>query len=74
MSSELPDLDLIRQTVQDYFEGMYHSDVERLKAAFHPSAFLMGYFQGNFAQISLKDWLGMIGKTPAPSEGGEAFD
>jgi hypothetical protein len=74
MNTDMPDLELIRQTVWDYFEGMYHSDVERLKKAFHPSAFLMGYFQGNFAQIPLEDWLGMIDKTLAPSKDGEAFD
>jgi hypothetical protein len=74
MGKEKSDLDLIEQTVQDYFQGMYHSDTARLKKAFHANAFLMGYFNGKITRIALDDWLGMIAKTPAPAGKGEVYD
>jgi hypothetical protein len=74
MSQNKNDLEQIRQTVQLYFDGMYLSDVTQLKQAFHPAAFLMGYFEGNFAHIPLTNWLEMVEKTPAPSKNGEAYD
>jgi len=74
MPENQSDLITITQTVENYFKGMYHSDTVRLKKAFHPSAFLKGYFQGNLADISLEDWLDMIQNTPPPAEKGEAYD
>jgi hypothetical protein len=64
----------IEATVQLYFDGLYHSDVEGLKKAFHPCAQVIGHFQGPFAVMSLDDFLGIVGGTPAPSESGEAYD
>lgn len=74
MAEQAKDLEGIRNTVDDYFLGMYHSDTDRLAKAFHSDAFLTGYFQGNFSRFSLGDWLGMVEKTEAPAEQGEAFD
>lgn len=68
------DLEQITQTVDHYFKGMYHSDVDRLKKAFHASAFLKGYFQGNLAIFSIEDWLKVIQDTPPPADNGEAYD
>jgi len=74
MNTESSDWTRIEQTVEDYFQGMYHSDTDRLGRAFHPDAFLMGYFNGKQTRISLQDWLAMIAKTPAPATGGEVYD
>lgn len=74
MESKASDLEKIAETVEHYFQGMYHSDTERLKKAFHPEAYLMGYFQGQLARIPLEGWLGMIEKTPAPATTGEPYD
>ena len=52
MSEKTSDLELITQTIDHYFQGMYHSDTERLKKAFHPEAYLFGYFQGNFTHVT----------------------
>ncbi len=64
----------IENAVQLYFDGLYHSDVERLRKAFHPSAQVIGHYQGQFAVMSLDDFLGIVGGTPAPSASGEAYD
>ncbi len=74
MSENRSDLELIAQTVQYYFDGMYNSDTEMLKKAFHTDAVLFGYYQGNLSIIPLEDWLGMIKQTPAPAESGEEYD
>ena len=74
MTKQTNDLEQIRNTVDDYFLGMYHSDTDRLAKAFYSDSFLTGYFQGNFSRISVGDWLGMVGKTQAPAEQGEVYD
>ncbi len=38
MNMDRTDLELIQQTVQYYFDGLYHSDIEKLNKAFHPNA------------------------------------
>ncbi|MCP4751560.1 MAG: nuclear transport factor 2 family protein [Proteobacteria bacterium] len=74
MAGNASEMDLIARTVQLYFEGMYHSDVGKLKEAFHSDAFLTGNYEGSYARLSVGDWLGMIEKTPAPSQNGEVYD
>ncbi len=74
MTDNATDLQRIRETVQLYFDGMYHSDVEKLKKAFHASAALMGYYDGNLGHIPLENWLEMVAARPAPSKEGEEYD
>ena len=74
MSKNASDLDLIAQAVQLYFEGMYHSDIEKLKKAFHPNAFLHGYGGGELLHLPLDGWLEHVKTVPAPAENGEAYD
>ncbi len=68
------DLEAICVTVKDYFEGLYHRDLNRLRRAFHPEACLFGHLQGVFTHSTLDQWLGRIGVKPAPVDVGEAFD
>jgi hypothetical protein len=74
MTDDIVDIQRIRQTVQLYFEGMYHSDVNKLGKAFHPSAVLMGYYSGNLAHIPLEKWLEMVAVRPAPAKNGEEYN
>jgi hypothetical protein len=74
MNDDALDLPRIRQTVQLYFDGMYHSDVEKLKKAFHPSASLTGYFSGNLTHIPLEKWLEMVAARPSPAGNGEEYN
>lgn len=74
MNDDTLDLQRIRQTVQLYFDGMYHSDLEKLKKAFHPTAALMGYFSGNLTHIPLEKWLGMVEARPSPAKNGEEYN
>ena len=74
MPNKSTDLDKITQTVQYYFDGLYHSDIESLKKAFDPDAFLHGYFEGQLAHVPFKAWLKQVEGRPAPSKNGEAYD
>ena len=74
MTQKKSDLDLITQTVQYYFDGMYHGDIELLKKAFHADAFLFGYLSGDYMHFSAKDWFNVVKERPAPSKEGEEYD
>ena len=74
MNMDRNDLELIQQTVQYYFDGLYHSDIEKLNKAFHPNAQIIGYFQGKLMFNSLEQFLEFIKATPAPSKSGEKYD
>jgi hypothetical protein len=74
MQSELSERQAINGTVQDYFEGMYYRDTNRLRKAFHPKAFLFGHLQGAFVLLSLEQWMKIVENRPAPAEIGEPFD
>jgi hypothetical protein len=74
MTSENTDLGKITQTVQYYFDGMYHSDTEALKKAFDPDAYLHGYFEGQLVHLPFNAWLKQVENRPAPSNSDEAYD
>ena len=74
MDKDVSDLALITQTVQFYFDGMYHGDVERLRKAFDPKAYLFGYLGGEYVHVSAKDWFGVVESRPVPAESGEPYD
>jgi len=74
MSDKYTDLEKITQTVQYYFDGLYHSDTEMLEKAFDPDAFLHGYFEGHLVHVPFKAWLKQVEDRPAPSKNGEAYD
>lgn len=68
------DLQAISATVQDYFEGMYYRDVERLRRAFLPEACLFGHLQDAFVSLPLEKWLESVASRPVPAETGEPFE
>jgi len=74
MKSDPDSLEMIRQTVQDYFDGLYHSDVETLKKVFHVNAQVVGFYKGNPVFQSLEGFLEIVEGTPAPFEKGEEYD
>ena len=69
-----PELSLVRAAVQDYFEGMYRGDVDRLSRAFHPNAMLYGYRDGTFTELHMDEWLDRVAKRSIPAQTGEPFD
>jgi len=71
-----PDADRsrIEAVIEDYFQGMYHSDVERLSRAFHPDGRITGYDEGKLINGPIAAFIQFIGGAAAPVDEGEAFD
>lgn len=67
-------LNSIGKTIQTYFDGMHFGDTSRLRSAFHPDAFLFGYYHGEFSRMSFEDWMSEVEGMDKPSETGEVFD
>ncbi|MBW2619620.1 MAG: nuclear transport factor 2 family protein, partial [Deltaproteobacteria bacterium] len=74
MAEKASDRELVEQTVQLYFDGLYHGDTAKLKKAFHPQAFVIGEHQGQSLFLSLPEFLGAVEEAPKPSESGEEYD
>jgi protease I len=53
---------------------MHFGDTSRLRKAFHPDAFLFGYYHGEFSRMSFEDWMSEVEGMDKPSETGEVFD
>ena len=68
------DLEQITETIQNYFDGMHHRDLERLRKAFHPEAYLFGYLHEKPVHISAEDWFKMVEAAPADAESGATYD
>ena len=74
MNMDTTELELIQQTVQYYFDGLYQSDIAKLNRAFHQNSQVIGYFQGNLLFETLEQFIEFVRATPAPSRSGEEYD
>jgi len=65
----------IEAVIQTYFDGLYHSDVEKLAAAFHPVSHLYWEKDGGVEDLPREDWLaGVAKRRPSAAERGLARD
>lgn len=61
----------IRTVIQTYFDGMYESSAEKCHAAFHPSAWISGWFEGKFTEANVTEWADFCrGIRPSPKDQG----
>ena len=71
----MTDLDDIRRAVQNYFDGLYHGDVEEMRKAFHSCCHLYSESGGGIQDESAPDWFQRIQNRPSPaSQGAERRD
>ena len=62
----------IRDTIQTYFDCMYESSSDKTVAAFHPSAKIAGYLEGELHEMSVGDFAGFVAsQQPSPKQKGE---
>jgi hypothetical protein len=64
------DFDCVMRIVQDYFDGLYHADVEKLAAIFHEDAFL----KAPGIRRSLSQWLDAVADRPVPAAQGLPYN
>jgi hypothetical protein len=55
--------------VQDYFDGLYHADVDKLRGLFHPDA----YLKAPGLRRSREEWLSAVASRPIPQEQGDVY-
>lgn len=67
MESLKQDFEQIETIVQSYFDGLYEGDSQKLRAQFHPDAFL----KAPGIRRSLEQWLADVESRPKPVEQGQ---
>lgn len=63
------DYQAIHNLMQDYFDGLYEGDVEKLREIFHEDAWL----KGNNYRKSRDEWLQAVATRPVPKAQGMAY-
>jgi len=68
--------DLITQTIDRYFAGLYHSSQQDIEASFHPNAAVCGFMSGSgeLAEMDFSRFVEFVGSQAAPAENGEPFE
>lgn len=61
----------IRTLLQDYFDGLHFSDVERLGRVFHASAMYACATSGTLQLLDMAAYLPMVAQRPSPAGPGQ---
>ena len=67
-----PRFDEILAVLQTYFDGLYHSDTERLGRVFHPQAVYATATPGELLRLDMQHYLPVVDARPAPASRNEA--
>jgi hypothetical protein len=63
--------DEIARVLQDYFDGLYESDVEKLRHVFHPRAIYATADETPFLYRTMDDYLPVVAARQSPASRGE---
>lgn len=67
-----PSFDRIVVTLQDYFDGLHHSDTGRLRRVFHPSAiYACASGGGPLLVLRMDEYFPIVDRRPSPASRGE---
>ncbi len=61
----------VGETLALYLDGLRHSDVERLRAAFHPAAHYVCATGGTLLHRRMEEYLPIVAARPSPESRGE---
>ncbi|UTW10932.1 nuclear transport factor 2 family protein [Marinobacterium rhizophilum] len=64
------EFDSVMTLVRDYFDGLHYGEVSKLRAIFHPDAFL----KAPGLRRSLDQWLDAVASRPVPDQQGRPYD
>jgi len=73
MTSTNPEREAVRKTIQQYIDGSYSGDVEKLRSTFHPKALMSGYLQGQLLIGDPEPFFADMEKNPSMSETGVPY-
>lgn len=61
----------IREVINVYFESMYESSPEKVHQAFHPAAKIVGYLNGELAEMTVSQFADFVASIdPSPEASG----
>ncbi|MES2936872.1 MAG: nuclear transport factor 2 family protein [Pseudomonadota bacterium] len=60
----------IAAVLQDYFDGLHHSDTERLRRVFHPEAHYFCATDGSLLHLDMGQYFPLVDRRPAPASAG----
>ncbi len=64
----------IRDTIQTYFDSMFESSADKVNAAFHASARITGYIEGELHEMTREEFAGFVAsQQPSPQANGETL-
>jgi hypothetical protein len=58
--------------LQDYFDGLHHSDAQRLRRVFHPQALYATASDGKPLVLRMDEYFPIVEARPSPASKGEA--
>jgi hypothetical protein len=58
--------------LQDYFDGLHHSDTQRLRRVFHPQAIYATASHGKALVLRMDEYFPIVDARPSPATKGEA--
>ncbi|ATQ43636.1 nuclear transport factor 2 family protein [Caulobacter mirabilis] len=62
----------LAQAMTLYFDGLHHSDIDRLGRVFHPEAQYVCATDGTLTRLGMDEYLPMVAARPSPAGRGEA--
>ncbi|WP_300297444.1 nuclear transport factor 2 family protein [Ferrovibrio sp.] len=62
----------ITDILTTYFDGLYHSDTQRLRQAFHPKAIYACATDGTLLHLTMDEYFPVVDRRPSPASRNEA--
>jgi Putative lumazine-binding len=69
MQNEYPE---VAEVLSTYFDGLYHSDTQRLRRVFHPRAHYVCATEGTLTYRTMDEYFPVVDRRPSPQSRGEA--
>lgn len=64
---------LVKQVMQNYMDGTFQADIEKLKSAFHPNAVMNGYLGPDCVLATPSVFVEDIASAPSMASQGDAY-
>lgn len=62
----------LERVLQDYFDGLHHSDTARLARVFHPRALYATATDGRLTALTMDEYFPVVDRRPSPASRGDA--
>lgn len=71
MTDHVAEFEALSRVIADYFDGLYHSDTDRLRRVFHPLAQYVCASDGTLLYRTMEEYFPVVDARPAPAARGE---